>query len=830
MLIALVGAELEENLALRYIWGSLQAAGHRVCLIPFNDGSETEATARQLANSGAPLAGFSMVFTYRAREFAALAARARALGHRGHLVAGGHFAAFNAEDLLRDAPAFDSVALGEGERILCDLAARLDDPAGVAGLVWRDPAGRVRRNAPAVKPDDLDALPPPVHKAPCDEYLGRPIANMLSSRGCLHRCAFCSIAAWHRWCGGARLRLRTSERVAAEMAELYAKGVRIFNFHDDNFFLPDRAAMWDRVRALDTELRRRGVERIAFAVKSRPDDVDEELFGHLKSMGLFRVFLGIEAGTAASLRGLGRGQTLEQNARALAVVQRLDLHACFNLLLLNPDSTLEDFVAQVAFLRAHPRNPMNFCRTEVYAGTPLQARLRAEGRLRGTYWGYGYEIADGRAQRVFEILYAALRHRHYGDPCVHHAVMKVDYEHQLLRHFQHSPAGLRTRVKEFIVAANLNTCGWLDRIAAAAGEGFCSEEAYQRLVDEVARGAAVDNARLLEQARGLLAAIRAEATHARRPRGGWAATAAAASLAAAISLSPARGASAEEMAPEPPAQGQPELVREQVKKEILPLCAQRLLLPCRVSVSLWVRRDGYVRSCHVVDEDARVTIAPPPVRKVVFKQEEAGGKSFQVSFSREEVEEAMKALPPRKPPPDGEADLTREEFKQRGLQPLSQLINPPQEVCVEIWVDAEGTASYVAIFRGKAPPSAKELTAEEQERAAGWIAGLGDENFNKREDATRALMGLGQGVVPRLREALGKSQDPEVQSRLRLCLTHYEGRREDSHRLLQYLAMSPFRAAEARGRRLVLTFTATELEGARRAATHMHEMVPAPQD
>ena len=110
--------------------------------------------------------------------------------------------------------------------------------------------------------------------------------------------------------------------------------------------------------------------------------------------GLFRVFLGIEAGTADSLRRIGHGQTPAQNERALEIVNRLDLHACFNLLLLNPDSTLEDFRANVAFLRGHCGNPMNFCRTEIYAGTPLELKLRREGRLLGDYWGYGYRICE----------------------------------------------------------------------------------------------------------------------------------------------------------------------------------------------------------------------------------------------------------------------------------------------------------------------------------------------------------------------------------------------------------------------------------------------------
>jgi hypothetical protein len=87
--------ECEENLALRYIRAALEGRGHSVTQITFNAEADTEAAAECLARSGAGLAGFSMVFTYRAAEFAAVARRSRELGFRGHLVAGGHFAAFN---------------------------------------------------------------------------------------------------------------------------------------------------------------------------------------------------------------------------------------------------------------------------------------------------------------------------------------------------------------------------------------------------------------------------------------------------------------------------------------------------------------------------------------------------------------------------------------------------------------------------------------------------------------------------------------------------------------------------------------------------------------
>jgi radical SAM superfamily enzyme YgiQ (UPF0313 family) len=89
--------------------------------------------------------------------------------------------------------------------------------------------------------------------------------------------------------------------VAEEIGELYSQGVRLFNFHDDSFFSSKRTESFARFRSLGKELRRRKVSHIGFAVKARPDDLDEEILRYLKEMGLFRIFLGIEAGASEEI-------------------------------------------------------------------------------------------------------------------------------------------------------------------------------------------------------------------------------------------------------------------------------------------------------------------------------------------------------------------------------------------------------------------------------------------------------------------------------------------------------------------------------------------------
>ena len=239
MHVALIGAELEENLGLRYMASALEEKRHTATILPFNEEREIEKVVSQTLALRPDVVGLSMVFTGRAREFCRLATTLRERGFTGHLTAGGHFAALNCEQLLTDFPAFDSVALGEGEELICELADHLEDPSNLAGFCIRTPGGAPKKNRSRGNPADLDRLPFP-RRDHFHEYFGKPIASILSSRGCWRSCAFCSIDAWYRSGGGPKFRIRSIPNIVAEMKELYFDhGVRIFNFQDDNFFLPN---------------------------------------------------------------------------------------------------------------------------------------------------------------------------------------------------------------------------------------------------------------------------------------------------------------------------------------------------------------------------------------------------------------------------------------------------------------------------------------------------------------------------------------------------------------------------------------------------------------
>ncbi len=510
MKVALIGAEIEENLALRYLHSSLSAAGHEPRLFGFSGRAELERVASSVAAWQPDVAGLSMLFTSRSREFVDLARRLRELDFRGHLTAGGHFAAFHAAELLRDHPAFDSIALGEGEELMVELCASPEHPEEVRGLVVRGPDGGTVSAGPRPNLCDLDARPRPTRPERFHRYLDLPIANILSGRGCYGRCAFCSIQAAHRLSGGRRFRQRAPEQVAAEMAQLYhQRGVRIFNFQDDNFLLPIAQASMERLRALQAAMQAEGIGRVALQIKARPDAIEPQIVDKLVEMGLFRVFLGIETDAVSGLRRLGRGIRREQNHRALDILGERRIHTCFNLLMFDPDADLPSLRENVAFMAKQRAFPLNFCRVEVYAGTPLEATLQQQGRLRGDHMGRTYTIADAPAQRAYELFWRVFAARNFGEGGAHHESMRLDYNLHLLRHFQPDRVdrGLWRRCKALVADLNRDSALRMGLLLDRA-EAMASSEQIEAAAAELREGRAHADRRFASEIAGLLERVR----------------------------------------------------------------------------------------------------------------------------------------------------------------------------------------------------------------------------------------------------------------------------------------------------------------------------------
>lgn len=440
--VALVGPELEENLSLRYLASVLTQAGIRAEIIPFNSERAFASVLSAIVDAATPplVVGVSLAFQWRAKDALALVVALRHRGYQGHITCGGHFATFACQELLRDFPEIDSICRQEAEITFLRLTEAVRDGtplAHVAGLGIHNEDGQVVLTDHPPLPD-LAKLPWPDRRGTPARCFAHGIAPIVGSRGCYANCSFCCIAAWHQQSlPGTRYRLRSVEDIADEMvAEKRNRGIEIFVFHDDNFFVPGHQRNAERFSALADALEARGIGRFATVVKARPTDADPQVFEILKTrLHCIRMYVGVESDSEQGLRTLRRWAHSKQNHEALALVEALGIYTCFNLLLFDPDTTLHSLRENVRFMQRASMLPFNFGRVELYAGTPLLSRMQQEGRAVGDYLQWDYPLASAAVERVFTMTMAAFRERNFGADALANRVMGLRFDIEVCRHF-----------------------------------------------------------------------------------------------------------------------------------------------------------------------------------------------------------------------------------------------------------------------------------------------------------------------------------------------------------------------------------------------------------
>jgi anaerobic magnesium-protoporphyrin IX monomethyl ester cyclase len=442
MRVSLVGADNEENLGIEMIAASLRAAKHRVDVVPYYDAADADVVADRILARRPDLVGLAIQFQHRAREFLLLAKLLRERGFGGHITCGGQHPTMAHAEILQNEPAVDSVVLHEGERTVVDLAAALSSRAAlesVPGMALRAPDGTTRRSPARMLCQNLDELPTAYRWRDHTRHLGIPFIPITGSRGCWGSCAFCAINAYYRDARahgkGRTLRLRSAENVAAEMAALWHAhgGPCIFCFHDDTLLLPRPADTLERLGRIRSALDQLGVGEVAIIGKTRPDVVTPELARSLRRLGVIRMFVGIENGSQRGQDHLDRHTRTEDLHRALDAFEAAGIFVCYNLLLFEPDGSLEDVRENITFMRRHAGIPVNFCRAEPYHGTPLFRRLETRNALLGNYLGWDYRITDDRTELLFRVCLSAFKERKYSPRGVNNRYIGLGYTAQILR-------------------------------------------------------------------------------------------------------------------------------------------------------------------------------------------------------------------------------------------------------------------------------------------------------------------------------------------------------------------------------------------------------------
>ncbi len=335
-------------LQLAYCAGAAEDAGHEAKIFDAMNNGSTFDDVRSVIESYRP--DFVMTMDYlpvtgaisTATVPAALEALevAKSVDPGIVTIIGGPHPTFMYEEILDGSPHVDYVLRGEMEETLPELlaATKGGNAAGVRGIALRGDAGIV---ATAMRPhiQDLDALKPAWHLLDWDLYhynidpWGR-MASVLTSRGCMMGCSFCS----HRQFWRGDWRSRTPENVIEEFRELVEVYEVEFITLIDPYPTHDRER-WERLLDLVIE----ADLGVRLLMETRVEDIirDADILHKYRDAGVVHLYLGLESSTDEMLASLNKGTDQDMNKRALDLAREHDIMTEASFMVGGPTETKE---------------------------------------------------------------------------------------------------------------------------------------------------------------------------------------------------------------------------------------------------------------------------------------------------------------------------------------------------------------------------------------------------------------------------------------------------------------------------------------------------------
>jgi anaerobic magnesium-protoporphyrin IX monomethyl ester cyclase len=310
------------------------------------------------------------------------------LPHCRTVVVGPHVTAEPEDTLKRADGALDSVARGEYDYTLPELATLAGSGwsssglSEILGISYYDDEKKVVHTEP--RPYlDVNELPFPSwqHVDPRwyrDAGKRFPFITLISGRGCFGRCTFCRDVPLME---GRKLRLRDPELVVDEIEYDFSlfPYLREVMFETDTF-----TGSAKHVEGVCREIIKRNL-KIVWSCNCRTD-VNLKLLPLMRRAGCRMLMVGFEFGTQEALDAVRKGTTLEQSVRLGKEAQRLGLtlHGCF--MFGAPGETMESALRTIEFAKSLPMDTVQFSGICAYPGTDIYQQANKSGSLVPNTW------------------------------------------------------------------------------------------------------------------------------------------------------------------------------------------------------------------------------------------------------------------------------------------------------------------------------------------------------------------------------------------------------------------------------------------------------------
>jgi len=250
------------------------------------------------------------------------------------IIVGGHHATADPDSLLAS-DCIDRVVRGEGEEILLNVINK--------GQYVDSESSRVK---------DLDQLPFPARDLidPLRySFKKKPYTMLLTSRGCPHRCSFCSV---HTMCGH-KHRTHSIDYVLSEIDECVNKhGIRAIDFQDDNLLFDSNRIkdLFDRILC-----KYEGVDIEWMASNGlNAAHLDVELLKLMKSLGFKKLDIALATSDVPTRKKLNRPEHISKYEEVLNLAVSVGLDVTTYIIIGIPTQPIAELKATVEYLKEKP--------------------------------------------------------------------------------------------------------------------------------------------------------------------------------------------------------------------------------------------------------------------------------------------------------------------------------------------------------------------------------------------------------------------------------------------------------------------------------------------
>lgn len=399
----------EENLGLSYLTAVLRKSGYNVEIIDgWLGGLSDEEVLRKILNDReVAVVGVSCYMSNNDKSIE-LARKIREARPQIKLMCGGFGPSFNPQKFVKD-DVFDVAMIGEGEESIIEVTDYFIGDSeikieNIKGIAFKKD-GEIVRTEKRNLISNLDAIPFPARDTMNMTKDRKSTVNILTARGCMGNCLFCSVNAFNKLSNGRKWRGRSVDSIVDELEQLQNMGVKYIKVIDDSFLEQERDEQW--AKEFSKKVKERGID-VSLRGSLKADQVEDRKIKYLKEAGFHSFACGIENGSNTALKRMNKSANLETNKKALDILKKHGIYVQAGYILFDDNTTFEELKENYDFLREYDWIITKGIFSEMFAadGTLYTEKLKKEDKIvkNDVYDNNKYEIIEPKVKLTYNAL------------------------------------------------------------------------------------------------------------------------------------------------------------------------------------------------------------------------------------------------------------------------------------------------------------------------------------------------------------------------------------------------------------------------------------------